>query len=1178
MLEPQALRHTRAHSSLRRMSQSKPLVPSTVNNVDEFHKSIDLYLNKFQAEQKKSHIAVQDKAHRRKLSSAVVRAAENLGHSSSHHRQFDSEKMQAMLTALRYFGEECMLLYRAYINIPNSSNFLSPSHSEATLEALGRYAQALKRRGKLVNHPKYSTIFRGILADMSFVLSHMDRLNFSYDYVPIYIWNMMFDACANAPGGTCTYALQHFWDAFCRRRDLVKILDEGVETAANMITMNTLVNCAANMRDGARRNEVESSQGHFHVSEDNFYIMKGKYAEKLHVQAIRTRFESHLQANANMPLGASDPQWADEILEIMRQLQFPPTLKTYNRVLACYANSKMSESDLAKTDVTLDRLKEAGYYPNIFTTNALIMAAAGVEPRTGKQELAEYHFHNNRQEDDAKFEIYVNQLAKGNDVVEEACTSATLFVSGLSSDTTVSELRQAFEKWVAVESVSIVLDKRKKHVAFIRFRNELDARVARVKMNGVKIGDGTLYTKLKKQRNNHQRNQESIVQTKNAPNSNTLLGLLRAYAFDRTEGSEPYKSWDLIGSMSKHFGIPPSVEHFTALLQAFANERGGCVMRNVGLVRKEMVKQEIPVTEEVVASYIECCANARGGSPKGSDMVLAETAWNEALELVAFKESEHQREVTLWSQRGTVTSNESLPKHNEGKTAAEMTPVVSKKTLCAMLKCCANAPQSKRDWGKRAEVLFLSQLKERQHRRTISALNQERRYREWLSKEKEYRIMQYGLGGNDWIDKGRSFELYAPNGVQVNGTRLPQEVLWESRERARWRRDFLSWEENRTSESVGEDVFAELIRATGRTRPDYWFEIIRNPHYARDQYGAEMASYIHENINSESDSQTDRIRPSLKIYNAWITTLSKFHSLESTLAAYNEMQRDGVDPDSETFCSLICAHLKSVDGNSDSAYYEDNVHKAISLLDGLLANRLEMDFKVYDSVIEAFNQAAELCTRESKQSLLAQTDRLYAEAVRLELYTDLESNLIVGNGRIDDDFGVLRLEGKPIGVAKAAIRYMLGLLRQNPALAGQDILVYTDKVKRKSDRQSQQKYQILHYLKEELSGPAAKDRRDDGSGKHTGTHASVSSFWFLNSDLVRWCAWPPRQANVLSNLTALGNTPGSQVSMDVSFPSMKNIKLSPPELPEDGEGVGKFQVVSKLSITVSDDHSTSTDR
>ena len=110
---------------------------------------------------------------------------------------------------------------------------------------------------------------------------------------------------------------------------------------------------------------------------------------------MQTRFEVHLQANVQSALGTSDPGWADEILDIMSDLGFWPRGQTFNRVLACYANTNMHMSEsggMVRAAVMFERMQEEGYRPNVFTHNAMIASAAGVEPRRGNRELASTTF------------------------------------------------------------------------------------------------------------------------------------------------------------------------------------------------------------------------------------------------------------------------------------------------------------------------------------------------------------------------------------------------------------------------------------------------------------------------------------------------------------------------------------------------------------------------------------------------------------------------------------------------------------------------------------------------------------------------------------------------------------------------------------------------------------------
>ena len=473
----------------------------------------------------------------------------------------------------------------------------------------------------------------------------------------------------------------------------------------------------------------------------------------------------------------------------------------------------------------------------------------------------------------------------------------------------------------------------------------------------------------------------------------------------------------------------------------------------------------------------------------------------------------------------------------------------------------------------------MSQLKERRKRHRQSLARQERRHDEWLALEKEYRLTHYGVGGYDWVDKNRAVEArpVAAGHPQVgvaaavisreissdqeicNGAHepLPPHVLWETRERAKWRRDFLSWEEIRESELPSEDAFAQLIRATARIRPDDWFGRMRCAEFFKDMWG-----------------QATPVIPTLKSYNALISTLSKYHALDMTVGAFDQMMADKIDPDANTYGYLIAAYLASPT--------VDRIDKAISLFeemmdDGELAG---LDYLTCDGLIEAFDTAAQDpdVGLSHQQTLLAMVDLMYSKAVQLELYGGLES-VFAENIKKKKKFkrkasgggnshGVFHLEGKPPGVAKAAIRHLLGTLRQDPALTGLDVLVCTD-------MNTRQKRNMMQYCKEELSGPAMSERREQGanSRKHFDENkdASISDFWLLHGDVAQWCAWPPRRTKHLRNLVTSEEVPsrgyGKKKKKDAK--TKKNLMgfpgpvLSPPDMPSDGDGIAKFQVVSK---------------
>ena len=100
-------------------------------------------------------------------------------------------------------------------------------------------------------------------------------------------------------------------------------------------------------------------------------------------------------------------------------------------------------------------------------------------------------------------------------------------------------------------------------------------------------------------------------------------------------------------------------------------------------------------------------------------------------------------------------------------------------------------------------------------------------------------------------------------------------------------------------------------------------------------------------------------------------------------------------------------------------------------------------------------------------------------------------------------YKVFHLQEKPIGVAKAAIRHLLGMLRQNPSLAEKDVLVCTENRTKQNE--------LVKYLKEDLAGPIVSKTRD-------GRMDRQQNFWLLHRDIVRWCAWPPRRTNYLRSV------------------------------------------------------------
>ena len=131
-----------------------------------------------------------------------------------------------------------------------------------------------------------------------------------------------------------------------------------------------------------------------------------------------------------------------------------------------------------------------------------------------------------------------------------------------------------------------------------------------------------------------------------------------------------------------------------------------------------------------------------------------------------------------------------------------------------MLRCCTNPLEER--LGKRAESLFVSQIEARR-RHAHSRLRQKIRSGEWLSGEDD---------DIKSIDKTQIRSLQRSQD-QAPGQRGQNKIRKECK-RAKFRRDFLSWGEFRESEVPDEDVFAELIRATARSRPFDWFQKIRS--------------------------------------------------------------------------------------------------------------------------------------------------------------------------------------------------------------------------------------------------------------------------------------------------------------------------------------------------------------
>ena len=198
-----------------------------------------------------------------------------------------------MLVALKHHGGDCMSMYKALadisINAGDSGNIhtgsaVTAEHAIATLQALALHA--------IKCHKRYDSPFEKILIDISYVLDHMRCMQQPFDTIPTFVWNRMFEACASPPGGTYLYALQHVWDSFCCRKKLF---------CADS-TLNSLVVCAANMRGGARRSEIEEAHGQFFLHKDH----TGRFLA-VHKRKNIKWVEAYLKANAQFQLGMSDP-------------------------------------------------------------------------------------------------------------------------------------------------------------------------------------------------------------------------------------------------------------------------------------------------------------------------------------------------------------------------------------------------------------------------------------------------------------------------------------------------------------------------------------------------------------------------------------------------------------------------------------------------------------------------------------------------------------------------------------------------------------------------------------------------------------------------------------------------------------------------------------------------------
>ena len=112
--------------------------------------------------------------------------------------------------------------------------------------------------------------------------------------------------------------------------------------------------------------------------------------------------------------------------------------------------------------------------------------------------------------------------------------------------------------------------------------------------------------------------------------------------------------------------------------------------------------------------------------------------------------------VARWEQRGregisfglgdtTASAEEAEDEEEEigmGSGRNGRVPIVPERTLRAMLRCCANAPHGHRDWGERAEYLFLLQLEERRNRHRQNLIRQERRHDESSLRENLRKIQR----------------------------------------------------------------------------------------------------------------------------------------------------------------------------------------------------------------------------------------------------------------------------------------------------------------------------------------------------------------------------------------------------------------------------------------------------
>ena len=109
--------------------------------------------------------------------------------------------------------------------------------------------------------------------------------------------------------------------------------------------------------------------------------------------------------------------------------------------------------------------------------------------------------------------------------------------------------------------------------------------------------------------------------------------------------------------------------------------------------------------------------------------------------------------------------------------------------------------------------------------------------------------------------------------------------------------------------------------------------------------------------------------------------------------------------------------------------------------------------------------------------------------------------------------------------------------------------------------------ELVKYLKEDLAGPIVSKTRD-------GRMDRQQNFWLLHRDIVRWCAWPPRRTNYLRSVYMPETKPSVEkqnnnemnersASSLFGFLGIEPPRLSPPDMPSNGDGVAKFQVVSK---------------